>query len=135
MRNVHLLQCSACVRPDRESAPRTHEAGRGIRRACRHARGSGAVSKALKCEPQRSASHSALSRQARGASSCRTAAQRSSGGAQGRSYKKTGGPAGGSDEGRKVKSALSAVPEATDELGRNEKIALQRSRAMCVTRL
>ena len=62
----------------RESAERAYEVGQGVRKARRRPRASRAVSKALKREPRRSASHAALSRQARVASSRRTAAQRAS---------------------------------------------------------
>jgi hypothetical protein len=61
----------------RKSAEYAYEAGQGERKTKRRPRVSRAVSKALKREPRDTASHEALSKQARSASSRRTAAQRS----------------------------------------------------------
>jgi hypothetical protein len=61
----------------RKSAKYAYEAGQHKRETKRRPRVSRAVSRVLKKEPRRSASHSALSRQARTAASRRTAAQRS----------------------------------------------------------
>jgi hypothetical protein len=61
----------------RKGAEYAYEAGQGRRKTKRRPRVSRAVSKALKREPQRTASGKALSRQARTAASRRTAAQRS----------------------------------------------------------
>jgi hypothetical protein len=61
----------------RRSAEYAYEAGQGKRKTKRRPRVSRAVSRALKREPRNTASHAALSRQARGAARGRTAAQRS----------------------------------------------------------
>lgn len=61
----------------RKSAKYAYEAGQGRRKTRRRPRVSRAVSRVLKREPRRAASHTALSRQARRAASRRSAAQRS----------------------------------------------------------
>jgi hypothetical protein len=61
----------------RKSAKYAYEAGQHERDTRRRPRVSRAVSKVLKGEPQRSASHAAISSQAKRAASRRTAAQRS----------------------------------------------------------
>src|SRR5947209_10136275 len=61
----------------RRSAKYAYEAGQGKRKTHRRPRVSRAVSRVLKREPRSSASHAALSPQARRAASRRTAAQRS----------------------------------------------------------
>jgi hypothetical protein len=61
----------------RRSAEYAFEAGQGKRKTKRRPRVSRAVSQALKREPRNTASHAALSRQARSAARGRTAAQRS----------------------------------------------------------
>jgi hypothetical protein len=61
----------------RRSAEYAYEAGQGKRKTKRRPRVSRAVSQALKREPRNTASHAALSRQARSAARGRTAAQRS----------------------------------------------------------
>jgi hypothetical protein len=61
----------------RRSAEYAYEAGQGERKPKLRPRVSRAVSAALKREPRDTASHTALSRQARNAASQRTAAQRS----------------------------------------------------------
>ena len=61
----------------RRSAEYAYEAGQGQRKPKRRPRVSRAVKAALKREPRDTASHAALSRQARSAASQRTAAQRS----------------------------------------------------------
>lgn len=61
----------------RKSAKYAYEAGQGRRKTRRRSRVSRAVSRVLKREPRRAASHTALSRQARRAASRRSAAQRS----------------------------------------------------------
>ena len=60
----------------RKSAEYAYEAGQHKRKPRRRPRLSRAVSRALKREPRTSASHAALSRQARSAARTRTAAQR-----------------------------------------------------------
>jgi hypothetical protein len=62
----------------RKSAKYAYEAGQGIRRPKRRPRVSKAVTKVLQHEPQNTASHEALSRQARSAASRRAASERSS---------------------------------------------------------
>jgi hypothetical protein len=61
----------------RRSAEYAYEAGQGKRKTKRRPRVSRAVSRALKREPRNTASHAALSRQARSAARQRTAGQRS----------------------------------------------------------
>jgi uncharacterized protein DUF6496 len=60
----------------RKSAQYAYETGQGKRKTQRRPRVSRAVSRVLKHEPRRSASHAALSRQARRAAARRTATQR-----------------------------------------------------------
>jgi hypothetical protein len=62
----------------RKSAEYAYEAGQGKRKTRRRPRVSRAVSRALKREPRESASHAALSKQARTAASRRSAGARSS---------------------------------------------------------
>ncbi len=61
----------------RKSAEYAYEAGQHRRKTHRRPRVSGAVSRVLKNEPRRTASHAALSRHAKRAASRRTAAARS----------------------------------------------------------
>jgi hypothetical protein len=61
----------------RKSAEYAYEAGQGHRKTTRRPRVSRAVSRVLKREPHSSASHAALSRQAKRAASRRSPAQRS----------------------------------------------------------
>jgi Family of unknown function (DUF6496) len=61
----------------RKSAEYAYEAGQGERKTTRRPRGARAVKKALKREPRGSASHGALSEQAKRAASRRLAAERS----------------------------------------------------------
>ncbi len=61
----------------RRSAEYAYEAGQGKRKTKRRPRVSRAVSRALKREPRNTASHAALSRQARSAAQGHTAAHRS----------------------------------------------------------
>jgi hypothetical protein len=75
----------------RRSAEYAYEAGQGKRKTKRRPRISRAVSRALKREPRNTASHAALSRQARSAARGRTAAQRS---ASARQAARTKGAAG-----------------------------------------
>ena len=75
----------------RRSAEYAYEAGQGKRKTKRRPRVSRAVSRALKREPRNTASHAALSRQARSAARGRTAAQRS---ASARQAARTKGAAG-----------------------------------------
>jgi Family of unknown function (DUF6496) len=75
----------------RRSAEYAYEAGQGRRKTKRRPGVSRAVSKALKREPRNTVSHKALSRQAHGAASRRTAAQRS---AAARKAARTKGTAG-----------------------------------------
>jgi len=74
----------------RKSATYAYEAGQGKRRPRRRPRVSRAVTQALKREPRSSASHDALSRQARSAASRRSAAERA---AASRKAARTKGPA------------------------------------------
>jgi hypothetical protein len=83
----------------RRSAKYAYEAGQGKRKTRRRPRVSRAVSKVLKREPKRTASHRALSRQATRASSRRTAAERS---AAARKAVRTKGSAGRSAAARKA---------------------------------
>jgi hypothetical protein len=61
----------------RKSAEYAHEVGQGERKPTHRPKVAKAVSKVLEHEPRSSASHAALSRQAKGAASSRTAAERS----------------------------------------------------------
>jgi len=83
----------------RRSAEYAYEVGQGKRKAKRRPRVSRAVSRALKREPRSTASHAALSRQARSASRRRTAAQRS---AAARQAARTKGAAGRSAAAKKA---------------------------------
>lgn len=83
----------------RRSAEYAYEAGQGKRKTKRRPRVSRAVSRALKREPRSTASHAALSRQARSASRRRTAAQRS---ASARKAWRTKGAAGRSAAAKKA---------------------------------
>ncbi len=83
----------------RKSAEYAYETGQGRRKPKRRPRVSRAVTKALEREPARSASHEALSRQARSAASNRTAAQRS---AAARKAVRTKGAAGRSAAAKKA---------------------------------
>jgi hypothetical protein len=82
----------------RRSAEYAYEAGQGQRKTKRRPRVARAVAKALKREPRNSVSRKALSRQARGAASYRTAAQRS---AAARKAARTKGAAGRSAAAKK----------------------------------
>lgn len=75
----------------RRSAEYAYEAGQGKRKTTRRPRVSRAVSRVLKGEPRSTASHAALSRQARSASRRRTAAQRSAAARQGARTKGSAG--------------------------------------------
>jgi hypothetical protein len=83
----------------RRSAEYAYEAGQGKRKTTRRPRVSRAVSRALKREPRSTASHQALSRQARSASRRRSAAQRSASARQGA---RTKGAAGRSAAAKKA---------------------------------
>src|SRR5579885_3270535 len=83
----------------RRSAEYVYEAGQGKRKTTRRPRVSRAVSRALKREPRSTASHQALSRQARSASRRRSAAQRSASARQGA---RTKGAAGRSAAAKKA---------------------------------
>lgn len=83
----------------RKSAKYAYEAGQGKRKTRRRPRVSRAVSRVLKREPRSTASHGAISRQARGAASRRTAAQRSAAASK---TVKTKGTAGRSTAARKA---------------------------------
>jgi hypothetical protein len=83
----------------RRSAEYAYEAGQGERKPKRRPRVSRAVTKALKREPRNTASHAALSRQARSAASQRTAAQRS---ASAKKATRTKGAAGRSAAAKKA---------------------------------
>jgi hypothetical protein len=83
----------------RRSAEYAYEAGQGKRKTTRRPRVSRAVSRALKGEPRSTASHQALSRQARSASRRRSAAQRSASARQGA---RTKGAAGRSAAAKKA---------------------------------
>ena len=67
----------AAKRRTRKSAAYAYAAGQGKRKARRRPRGARAVTKALKREPRSTASHAALSRQAKRAAAKRSAASRS----------------------------------------------------------
>ena len=81
----------------RKGAEYANEAGQGERKTKRRPRVSRGVLRALKREPRGSASHAALSRQARSSASQRTAAQRS---AAARKAARTKGAAGRSAAGK-----------------------------------
>ncbi|TIW16150.1 MAG: DNA-binding protein [Mesorhizobium sp.] len=83
----------------RKSAKYAYEAGQGERRPKRQPKVSKAVSKVLEGEPKSTASHKALSRQAKSAASGRTAAERS---AAARKAAQTKGAAGRSAAARKA---------------------------------
>ncbi|TIV63393.1 MAG: DNA-binding protein [Mesorhizobium sp.] len=83
----------------RKSAKYAYEAGQGERKPKRRPKVSTAVSKVLEGEPKSTASHKALSRQAKSAASGRTAAERS---AAARKAAQTKGAAGRSAAARKA---------------------------------
>ncbi|RWL83791.1 MAG: DNA-binding protein [Mesorhizobium sp.] len=83
----------------RKSAEYAYEAGQGERKPKRQPKVSKAVSKVLEGEPKSTASHKALSRQAKSAASGRTAAERS---AAARKAAQTKGAAGRSAAARKA---------------------------------
>src|SRR5215470_8308479 len=83
----------------RKSAEYAYEAGQGKRKTERRPRVAQAVKEVLKREPRSTASHAALSRQAKSAASRRSAADRS---AAGRKAAATKGAAGGSAAARKA---------------------------------
>ncbi|CDX12199.1 putative transcription elongation factor [Mesorhizobium sp. SOD10] len=83
----------------RKSAKYAYEAGQGERKPKRQPKVSKAVSKVLEGEPKSTASHEALSRQAKSAASGRTAAERS---AAARKAAQTKGAAGRSAAARKA---------------------------------
>ncbi|RWB78628.1 MAG: DNA-binding protein [Mesorhizobium sp.] len=83
----------------RKSAEYAYEAGQGERKPKRQPKVSKAVSKVLEGEPKSTASHNALSRQAKSAASGRTAAERS---AAARKAAHTKGAAGRSAAARKA---------------------------------
>jgi hypothetical protein len=83
----------------RKSAEYAYEAGQGKRKTKRRPRVSRAVTNALKQEPRSSASHTALSRQAKSAASRRSAASRS---AAARKAARTKGAAGRSAAAKKA---------------------------------
>ncbi|TIR25210.1 MAG: DNA-binding protein [Mesorhizobium sp.] len=83
----------------RKSAKYAYEAGQGERKPKRQPKVSQAVSKVLEGEPKSTASHKALSRQAKSAASGRTAAERS---AAARKAAQTKGAAGRSAAARKA---------------------------------
>ena len=83
----------------RRSAKYAYEAGQGKRKTKRRPRVARAVKNSLKREPLSSASHDALSRQAKRAASRRSAAARS---AAARKASRTKGPAGRSAAARKA---------------------------------
>jgi uncharacterized protein DUF6496 len=86
-------------RRTRKSAEYAYAVGQGKRKPCRRPRVSRAVSRVLKREPRSSASHSALSRQARQAASRRGRAARSS---AARKAARTKGRAGSAAAARKA---------------------------------